>query len=140
MLSIGLRQMADIEARHRAGEPAWAQAWLKAHRPGWCVARSEEALELFCRETLDFGHACGFHQRTSLIQLLQWRADGRLPAPFSDWHKFLLTRPGFDEDSRLQQFEQAIDGREQPVLINLDTDLGSLRRRPTTSTAEGGLA
>lgn len=137
MLSIGPQQMADIEVRHRAGEPAWAQAWLKAQRPAWCAARSEEALQLFCWETLDFGHACGFHQRASLARLLQWRADGRLPAPFSDWHKFLLTRPGFDEESRLQQFEQALESSEQPVLIRLDTDLGPLRRPQPARAAAG---
>ncbi len=137
MLRIDSDQMSAIEAGHRAGEPAWAAARLKTLRPDWCATRSDEALHQFCTETLAFARACAFEQRSSFEQLLLWRADARLPSPFSEWHKLLLTRPGFDEATRLQQFEQALDSPQQPVLIALDTDLAALRRAPAPRAESG---
>ncbi len=137
MLRIDAEQMLAIEGLHRAGEPFWAASRLKTLRPQWCASRSDEALLQFCRETLGFARACQFHQRSSFERLLLWRADARLPSPFSDWHKLLLTRRGFDEDTRLQQFEQALDSPQDLVLISLDTDLAALRR-VAAPPADGG--
>ena len=137
MLTIRTEQMALIEAQHRAGEPAWALAWLKAQRPAWCSGQSEETLRMFCAVTLDFSHRCGFHARSSLARLLELRADGRLVAPVSDWHRLLLTRAGFDEETRLQQFEQSLDSPARPVLIGLDTDLSTLHRGQAPHPEQG---
>lgn len=127
MLRIGKDQLAAMEATMKNKEPDWAVGLLKKRHAAWCAERSPEDIRRFCTDTLDFAHRCDFKARPSLQCLLELRVTDRLPSPFSDWQKALLTRKGFSEETRLAQFMETLSGTDQTLLISLHTDLSAIR-------------
>ena len=119
--------MAALEAQLKASLPQLCEAFLRQKHATWSATKTQAEIDHFCATTLAFAAHCNLTSVASIDILLEQRVLGRMSAPFSEWQKMLLTRPGRTEESRLSEFLETLSSKDQPILINLNTDLDALK-------------
>ncbi|HEU0044500.1 hypothetical protein [Sphingomonas sp.] len=127
MLRISDAQLAGLEAAVRERMTRRATATAQARLAAAGVARTPDQIRPVAAEMQAFAEARDLREQASLDALLELRLSSWWRDPLPELAAMFLTRAGFPEPTRVEQFRQALI-QPQVTLIDLDAPLPAAAR------------
>lgn len=119
--------LRGFDARNTAAFEQRALAHLRQRHAPWCSGRDTAGLLRHVRAATAFGQRHGIHGQANLLRLLDIAMrPGFSPQP-SGYALYRLTQPGYDETTRLLNYEAVLAAPQPPVLVSLDTPMAAVQ-------------
>lgn len=128
MIAISTRQMATLASNSKLCFRQRLLAHIRARHATWCETHDLDALQRFVAMSIAFSQHYDVHEEVNLIRMADIQlAPGFQPRP-AGWALYRLTQAGFDETTRVHNFEAALRDPRPPVMVSLQSDLAAWDR------------
>ena len=86
----------------------------------WSRDRTDDEKRKFVEDMVEFAHGNEIFKEMNIQKLMVWKLEHDYAIPLTAYLSFILNRPAFYEEYRLEQFLRAITMNHECTVITLD--------------------
>lgn len=127
MLQITIGQGEQLAEGLKKSYIAKSILFIEQNFPDWCKDRTAKARKNYVVGMVDFAQEHNVCSELNVQKLIFWKIEYDFTIPLSEYKKYKLCQENFDENYRMEQFNQLINGNNELIKITLDSDVDELR-------------